>query len=110
MKTEHFKVKFYHYNTHNNRANPNSLLNKFRGREVIEPSTGVKIYNNKGELLAVGLAVCSFSDNFCKAVGRKIALERALKSSDLSQKDKEEIIQAHNQLPSTKKLNEKALY
>jgi hypothetical protein len=51
----------------------------FIGRDVEESRrcTMVKIHYH-GELAAEGISVCHSDDNFCRATGRKIALEDAL--------------------------------
>lgn len=41
-----------------------------------------------GKQSSCGLALCSESDNFCRRIGRKVALARALKNAGLNKPDR----------------------
>ncbi len=45
------------------------------------------ILNAEGTILGMGIANCNKVDNFCKKVGRKVALDRALHSAGLKRSD-----------------------
>lgn len=44
-----------------------------------------------GKLIAWDNAVCSMKDNFCKAVGRKLAFARALLNSHLGKEERSKV-------------------
>lgn len=50
-------------------------------------STICRIKNASGNTIGIGVAKCSASDNFCKKIGRKIALDRALHAAGIDRND-----------------------
>lgn len=64
--SDHFSITFRH---------TSAVGNKLR-------ETHCSIFQNN-ERIADGYAVCAPEDNFCKATGRKTALNRTLDQSDL---------------------------
>ena len=49
-----------------------------RGTRIVKASTLVEVLDEHGKEISSAEAFCSLGDNFSKAVGRKIALGRAL--------------------------------
>lgn len=71
FEVNEYEVVFRYYDVDNNGPYnfDNALFNRVVDCEIYED----------GELVALGTAQCSKQDQFVKAVGRKIALTRALK-------------------------------
>jgi hypothetical protein len=56
--------------------------------DFFKAKTVVRIRNEKEEVIATGEAYCATDDNFCKSVGRKIAMERALAQCSFTKSEK----------------------
>ena len=63
--------------------------------EVIQPSTRAytecALTDNWLTTKGYGLALCSWSDNFCRKTGRKLSLQRALLNSDFTEQQRQQV-------------------
>lgn len=69
---------------HEYKLKPNRETGKL---EKNPKSTEVKVVNQAGQT-AIGIARCSKKDNFCKEVGRKLALKRAISQLTLTKEER----------------------
>lgn len=73
-------------------------------RKVEARTTICTLVNKSNEIVAEGEAFCHVNDQFNKETGRKLALARALKESELSQESRALIWQAYfSRLPEAKR-------
>ena len=64
----------------------------------IEGLSVCNVSNEKETILGSGTSTCSKEDNFCYDTGRKISLARALKQSNLSKKERNEIWEGYRNM------------
>lgn len=56
--------------------------------EVFSAAPGQK-FKDHGTVIGQGVAVCDSRDNFCKEIGRKLSMTRALRNTDLSKQERQ---------------------
>ena len=76
LHAPHFKKRGKPLRVHLHRYFRSSSLNFFPHEKGGQTTCRLIGFGKKG-ILAVGIATCSMSDNFCYATGRNLAFERA---------------------------------
>lgn len=98
------KVKFQHDTTNNHLKGllRRGEISKLKFKHSTPCSTTVQIYKDD-ELVSIATVKCSLEDNFNRAIGRRLAISKATLNYNITEEERDSILEALSNLPSHKR-------